>query len=215
MRIAIRFQFPQSERVNCNSYRACRRQTRFVLSVSTIGTSELQRNGRSVSRCARNNFQFPQSERVNCNQLQLMLHNADIFIFQFPQSERVNCNFACTHVTAITSAFQFPQSERVNCNWVRSSARISDSQLSVSTIGTSELQLVLQRTHRNPHAILSVSTIGTSELQLARGSSKISSALRFQFPQSERVNCNAQKRLLADSSRGLSVSTIGTSELQL
>ena len=134
------FQFPQSERVNCNPrtgrtrtrcarlsvstigtselqphvVRDCRR--RDVLSVSTIGTSELQQNeNKSINNFVAS-FQFPQSERVNCNQQQTAGHLIKTFSFQFPQSERVNCN-----------------------NWT-TPGRHKTIRLSVSTIGTSELQ---------------------------------------------------------------------------
>ena len=61
------FQFPQSERVNCNTRSQSYREHSLTLSVSTIGTSELQHFDQVLFSCTRKCFQFPQSERVNCN----------------------------------------------------------------------------------------------------------------------------------------------------
>ena len=64
------------------------------------------------------------------------------------------------------------------------------AQLSVSTIGTNELQLVFVQFERFPHDV-------------------------FQFPQSERMSCNNfQTAFDAHLAVHLSVSTIGTNELQ-
>jgi len=61
--------------------------------------------------------------------------------FQFPLSERTNCNkIHFEHGGIRKGAFQFPLSERTNCNAI---AAVNDNfpiGLSVSSIGTNELQ---------------------------------------------------------------------------
>jgi len=61
------FQFPLSERTNCNRQTHFERNTIQRLSVSSIGTNELQRAKFSPSRMLDSIFQFPLSERTNCN----------------------------------------------------------------------------------------------------------------------------------------------------
>ena len=62
-----RFQFPQSERTNCNKPVILATSEILKLSVSTIGTNELQLDLEQGVVIVRENFQFPQSERTNCN----------------------------------------------------------------------------------------------------------------------------------------------------
>ena len=64
----------------------------------------------------------------------------------------------------LDALFQFPQSERVNCNLMEQVTAQGKELLSVSTIGTSELQPD-EVVRRARSFLLSVSTIGTSELQ--------------------------------------------------
>ena len=94
------------------------------LSVSTIGTNELQQQGVNKMESLTDNFQFPQSERMSCNTSVYDLLCRD------------------------TRAFQFPQSERMSCNSRASSKPAEPCELSVSTIGTNELQQLLK-----PHVI--------------------------------------------------------------
>ena len=184
------FQFPQSERTNCNELNVSHKRSLIFLSVSTIGTNELQHQCPHCRCRANDNFQFPQSERTNCN-LQRRFH------------------------------------------------RRRNLRLSVSTIGTNELQLGVpvseladlygtfsfhnrnERTATNldnftpfPTDLLSVSTIGTNELQPLLDAPRYRDLGRFQFPQSERTNCNSTKPDRQIRERQLSVSTIGTNELQ-
>ena len=88
-------------------------------------------------------------------------------------------------------AFQFPLSERTNCNSMKSCANCAQGILSVSSIGTNELQHDQERIPARRHLDLSVSSIGTNELQLRIHRTKL--FLRVE----------------------LSVSSIGTNELQL
>jgi len=112
--------------------------------------------------------------------------------FQFPLSERTNCNFDDEYVPDdCRFDFQFPLSERTNCNGYKVYRALLTQTLSVSSIGTNELQRAADRQcfaacrafsflYRNErtatrqvgrilctHAQLSVSSIGTNELQPA------------------------------------------------
>ena len=210
------------------------------LSVSSIGTNELQRdvtvhtiettNG-TFSFLYRNErtattpttkllidslcFQFPLSERTNCNEFIKRVREKHGHVFQFPLSERTNCNARLT-ISPLASrfTFQFPLSERTNCNEQYAAPRDALKHLSVSSIGTNELQLFsvmiaikcsstfsfLYRNERTatappiaaarPACRLSVSSIGTNELQ------------------------PIGKNLLQLQHCNLSVSSIGTNELQ-
>ena len=91
------------------------------------------------------------------------------------------------------TSFQFPLSERTNCNPPFERARVNPICLSVSSIGTNELQLQAGKARDTVDA-LSVSSIGTNELQLMRTQKKPSSLRHFQFPLSERTNCNTKRQ---------------------
>ena len=86
--------------------------------------------------------------------------------------------------------------------------------LSVSTIGTNELQ-PNSETYHSERGRLSVSTIGTNELQHPTGAQFSNQRVVFQFPQSERMSCNKNVITILKQAAELSVSTIGTNELQL
>ncbi len=190
----MRFQFPLSERTNCNPItpdqraaikhafsflyrnertatqsRAKSRKVAMKLSVSSIGTNELQpgklrarspitvpfsflyRNERTATQKfrgwlrARTGFQFPLSERTNCNARTMARAGGHIWIFQFPLSERTNCNLS-----------QLPKD-------------FDTKSLSVSSIGTNELQLCSPTKSATRKSNLSVSSIGTNELQRQAG----------------------------------------------
>ena len=135
--------------------------------------------------------------------------------------------------------FQFPQSERTNCN-AHHAPRARDAQTSFSFLNRNE-RTATQLTTGLPSEFepLSVSSIGTNELQPFSFLSRIASSISFQFPQSERTNCNLllfgygvrmrtafsflnRNERTATAAKGspsnrighLSVSSIGTNELQ-
>ena len=238
-----------------------------LLSIVGGSFSFHNRNERTATRgkrCGldeRKAFQFPQSERTNCNERGPFdgLHFGDTFsfhnrnertatreqelalakqlAFSFHNRNERTATAINANVCVTASIFQFPQSERTNCNILALSQLIPCDGLSVSTIGTNELQ-------HDPHAQgskklqlsvstigtnelqpvhtaaideisrLSVSTIGTNELQLSCRKCGLSHIPRFQFPQSERTNCNSKRVWQAEHDLELSVSTIGTNELQ-
>jgi len=111
-----------------------------VLSVSSIGTNELQPRIGNRQRSVRIAFQFPLSERTNCN----LTDDADAILedgsFSFLyRNERT--------ATSVDSILDSP-----------------DLILSVSSIGTNELQQQNVCAGRG-RTKLSVSSIGTNELQ--------------------------------------------------
>jgi len=188
------FQFPLSERTNCNSGQCERRKNCCYLSVSSIGTNELQQNhharrkhilsGLSVSSIGTNElqpayaftkhinlsyFQFPLSERTNCNTT-ARWQNRVARVFQFPLSERTNCNAQSARDDKLgVNRFQFPLSERTNCNANRDSSIIF-------TLPTFQFPLS-ERTNCN------------RAFESDRRCGRI-----FQFPLSERTNCNKSRR---------------------
>ena len=113
----VPFQFPLSERTNCNLQRAFVLVERLrALSVSSIGTNELQppSSPSAITPCSI--FQFPLSERTNCNH---SFNKRGVILFssfQFPLSERTNCNDNPNQLRRCLQNFQFPLSERTNCN---------------------------------------------------------------------------------------------------
>ncbi len=110
--------------------------------------------------------------------------------FQFPLSERTNCNAQRDTMTGVLNeVFQFPLSERTNCN--RSDEKVDEqtSELSVSSIGTNELQLLSR-----PFGIRKLQTFSFL-YRNERTATQLPSVTRdartvFQFPLSERTNCN-------------------------
>jgi len=136
----------------------------FRLSVSSIGTNELQliysiykicslrpfsflyRNERtatiknSTTGIGVHTFQFPLSERTNCNGVDISKQDALEHAFSFLyRNERTATNGQRVEKTFVNN-FQFPLSERTNCNITFTEAPYSANFLSVSSIGTNELQ---------------------------------------------------------------------------
>ena len=123
---------------------------------------------RAGDYCLQHNFpfQFPQSERTNCNfripntcgraKRAFSFHNRNertatdqptrastpnVFNFQFPQSERTNCNRSFTNINdAREHAFSFHNRNERTATQKRRTLSLSTRHLSVSTIGTNELQ---------------------------------------------------------------------------
>ena len=111
------------------------------LSVSSIGTNELQPTPVAHQSSLPNRFQFPLSERTNCNVRAQQAREAPGESFSFLyRNER----------TATSDVVSNPA---------------QTIELSVSSIGTNELQL-LRVWNNDPKISLSVSSIGTNELQL-------------------------------------------------
>ena len=191
LRNACVFQFPQSERTNCNlrddsdesvshyafsfhnrNERTATRTTtttnarRWSLSVSTIGTNELQPMTAQPACAAPTSFSF---------------HN---------RNERTATSvpeFACP-LDFCTFSFHNRNERTATCDAERERSGIA--RLSVSTIGTNELQLRFGLRQSFAQFRLSVSTIGTNELQPHPLERKTARIIHFQFPQSERTNCN-------------------------
>jgi len=162
------------------------------LSVSSIGTNELQHELAIVWIVHWVIFQFPLSERTNCNAC-IANHASDIpDFFQFPLSERTNCNASTLKPNANFNCFQFPLSERTNCNKccaipLRLMRRSFSFLYRNERTATHGCVQVIERDLR-----LSVSSIGTNELQQFFGG-MFTAIQHFQFPLSERTNCNQKE----------------------
>ena len=237
------FQFPLSERTNCNAaesplslratiafsflYRnertATRRTARVrdrhrALSVSSIGTNELQLAAKYTRSPAARCFQFPLSERTNCNHQVLQLADLAGLPFSFLyRNERTATDAASATILKISTFSFLYRNERTATLFKRTNSAF-DACLSVSSIGTNELQLRCRRcgswcivlsvssigtnelqldvaADRMRHtSLLSVSSIGTNELQRVHRSKIIFQNDHFQFPLSERTNCNVAQR---------------------
>ena len=139
-----------------------------MLSVSTIGTNELQRGQRRTRHARLTIFQFPQSERMSCNSCLWIcccsvgtrlsvstIGTNELQHVRAVERGRVLCLSVSTIGTnelqrswfifgdADFGNFQFPQSERMSCNSCFLLHLLFVYVLSVSTIGTNELQRVV------------------------------------------------------------------------
>ncbi len=160
------FQFPLSERTNCNRITTFARQSFAILSVSSIGTNELQHAQRSSPDKPSTDFQFPLSERTNCNTTSRARCQAYRFSFSFLyRNERTATSRRRDRASADPVAFSFLyRNERTaTCNRLESVFYMH--HLSVSSIGTNELQRVSFVLPNEGFYRLSVSSIGTNELQ--------------------------------------------------
>ena len=183
------FQFPLSERTNCNTIRRASQREGQSLSVSSIGTNELQRYADLIVPLALGAFSFLyRNERTATEGRARVLESKKRF--QFPLSERTNCNrIGGTARLGNWISFSFLyRNERTATGFVRIRDGATEC-LSVSSIGTNELQR------------FSIRTFGLNQT-------------RFQFPLSERTNCNSKHCAGGVWIRRLSVSSIGTNELQ-
>ncbi len=217
--MTMNFQFPLSERTNCNHRHRAFLLNQRVLSVSSIGTNELQPTKCSAPRNPLLRFQFPLSERTNCNVQCWQCPFASIVLFQFPLSERTNCNDIAQTLPDVSFFFQFPLSERTNCNHVSASARFF-ARLAFSFLYRNERTATWQaytldlsgyvfqfplseRTNCNNldtvriiNALSSFSFLYRNERTATGVPKKRYTWQRaFQFPLSERTNCNARFRL--------------------
>ncbi len=119
----------------------------------------------------------------------------------------------CTSFAYSGISFQFPLSERTNCNCVGAAARPPRVRLSVSSIGTNELQPNLAK-KSPPNSQLSVSSIGTNELQRHRALKKARPSPPFSFLYRNERTATLLLRFVPCRIALLSVSSIGTNELQ-
>jgi len=141
------------------------------LSVSSIGTNELQPAELARLTKPKADFQFPLSERTNCNTWRnasgLRASTSFSFLYRNERTatnrQREKCEFRFR--------FQFPLSERTNCN--------------VST------------NHERSNGFCPFSFLYRNERTATRNAVEVAERFGlFQFPLSERTNCNAQQMIL-------------------
>jgi len=162
----------------------------FDLSVSATGSSGLQRPSVSSQRLNPSGFQYPQPDRVVCNELRETIRKNAYRNFQYPQPDRVVCN---------------PRPR-----FLRPSIR---DDLSVSATGSSGLQP--PASSRLTTCRLSFSIRNRIEWSATASSIVLSQAhCPFQYPQPDRVVCNARTTALPVQPINLSVSATGSSGLQ-
>jgi len=163
--------------------------TRSRLSVSSIGTNELQPTVKRDCVARSVSFQFPLSERTNCNffDLLLLVNEWNTFSFLY-RNERT----ATTH-------------DGIH--------RQTNAELSVSSIGTNELQ-PSQACAAESTVTLSVSSIGTNELQHVRKYKTHFSHSTFSFLYRNERTATRFIFIASHTPCYLSVSSIGTNELQ-
>src|SRR3989304_2291968 len=88
----------------------------ILLSVSSIGSSELQRSRTGAIRRCSAAFQYPLSDRVNCNTALRVAMAESCKSFQYPLADRVSCNLGQVVWNSGLIVFHYPLSDRVNCN---------------------------------------------------------------------------------------------------
>jgi len=159
-------------------------------------------------------FQFPLSERTNCNTVIKSVNLTPDTSFSFLyRNERTATSIVRDEANS-SPRFQFPLSERTNCNCCFSRLR-SCCGFSFSFLYRNERTATkLHRRVEKTDSTLSVSSIGTNELQPQKSKDMQISYITFQFPLSERTNCNVSVLFRQQIFRFLSVSSIGTNELQ-
>jgi len=186
-----------------------------LLSVSSIGTNELQPFCGFCSRLILSSFSFLyRNERTAT--ISETRYTSPFTSFQFPLSERTNCNLFHTlpNVRFMQlSVSSIGTNELQHC--FADPGHHATCELSVSSIGTNELQQDWLSPSCRTNKHLSVSSIGTNELQLYAHTVAYENFFFFQFPLSERTNCNLAHHDAKARRRKLSVSSIGTNELQL
>jgi len=159
-------------------------------------------------------FQFPLSERTNCNYgaFKIISHAEILSVSSIGTNELQQTNIVAKG--RYRPSFSFLYRNERTATFVHFERDCRARKLSVSSIGTNELQHCSFFSPLNLFSNLSVSSIGTNELQQSQTRPILWQLRSFQFPLSERTNCN--KELLCDSASDawLSVSSIGTNELQ-
>ena len=186
------FQYPRSDRAHCNIWPPMRLWMNVELSVSSVGSSPLQRlPGRHVLSPEHH----LSVSSVGSSPLQhSYLHpgGRPPMIFQYPRSDRAHCNTRILRVS------------------------MRDEKLSVSSVGSSPLQRWSRPGRRSCRPFkLSVSSVGSSPLQpqSPRWAPSLDQALSVSSVGSSPLQPrNPENRLLRPD---LSVSSVGSSPLQL
>jgi len=183
-----RFQFPLSERTNCNHDGGTPRAVAVHLSVSSIGTNELQPNASVETVISQTSFSFLyRNERTATLPLQIKRWRSQSFSFLYRNERTATKFFRRARFDGFI--FQFPLSERTNCNLTRQATLRGIYSLSVSSIGTNELQHeshCRQTKQARPFSFL----YRNERTATASQFSQLGSVFVFQFPLSERTNCN-------------------------
>ncbi len=209
------FQFPLSERTNCNIV-FCNVGTRpsHILSVSSIGTNELQQTHLRLLWAGYSYFQFPLSERTNCNPNELdgTTVNSELSV------SSIGTNELQQRSRTKTRRFSFLSVSSIGTNELQpdtmQAEKSSKRRLSVSSIGTNELQLIFTTCPTHPAS--SFSFLYRNERTATKICDRAAAGMSFfQFPLSERTNCNEGVEFVEFAESLLSVSSIGTNELQL
>ena len=215
-----RFQYPRSDRAHCNPgdlLRLADRAGSFSildrieptatrpgpqpgppapdLSVSSVGSSPLQRPDPVRAVWLSVGFQYPRSDRAHCNHALDPRRAGRIGAFQYPRSDRAHCNVAAQWPTRVgEEVFQYPRSDRAHCNRRICLRDAGPIFLSVSSVGSSSLQLGTDSLRVAVLWDLSVSSVGSSSLQLpASALAGVQEPRLFQYPRSDRAHCNSHR----------------------
>ena len=257
------FQYPRSDRAGCNLLmqwpprfvpwsfsilgRIERDATRErvseswgkeALSVSSVGSSGMQLADDFILDDADIAFQYPRSDRAGCNGECFVVIPALNFAFSIlGRIERDATPHPWISILQLTY-FQYPRSDRAGCNcaipyWFC----FIQQPLSVSSVGSSGMQLEGIVDITGVPAGLSVSSVGSSGMQLKMLSSVLARDLPFsilgrierdatsrpgwtspgrplfQYPRSDRAGCNSLSIILSLRVRHLSVSSVGSLSL--
>ena len=110
--------------------------------------------------------------------------------------------------------FQYPRSDRAGCNCCDASIVSGKVQLSVSSVGSSGMQLLFRNSDATAAENLSVSSVGSSGMQLQPVPRSPRAPSCFQYPRSDRAGCNYLPLNEPFQPGGLSVSSVGSSGMQ-
>ena len=166
------FQYPRSDRAHCNTTRPpSKPPEQSRLSVSSVGSSPLQRYGAPHTYYYLFDFQYPRSDRAHCNSAWRLFD---------PPPPHLS-------VSLVGSS---PLQRRST-----DSAASSLEGLSVSSVGSSPLQL--EPSHRKRRGSTPFSILGRIEPTATSrtGLCAPKTSLLFQYPRSDRAHCNRQTPL--------------------
>ncbi len=191
----IMFQYPLTDRGDCNHLFITVCGMNSSVSVSTNGSRRLQPlPPRTLCRslCM---FQYPLTDRGDCNRRNVITAESPT-MFQYPLTDRGDCNFAMigTKSPHAKVSVSTNGSRRLQPGTAALIYRSSRS-VSVSTNGSRRLQLGDWGRWDAVFSAVSVSTNGSRRLQPfydRRGKVEI---VLFQYPLTDRGDCNPPERL--------------------
>ena len=207
------FQYPLPDRPHCNCRCCLRHEPVDQLSVSSPGSTSLQQLVDLLDRVVVGAFSI--LSRIDLTATTGTAAScARRSSFQYPLPDRPHCNvIAPTVASRSIQRFQYPLPDRPHCN--RLPARLDGlvSPLSVSSPGSTSLQLWRRGT--NFETMLTFSILSRIDLTATSLPALLCLDLpSFQYPLPDRPHCNSLRRWKSGRTGRLSVSSPGSTSLQ-